>query len=174
MTYKHFERDIVRMNSTYELGVVDTSNNGAMYKRAEAFKSIINEECGEIEEVLIALNTADTDAKRIAARVMLADLLGDLIVYCASEAERWDIPIAEVLQIIMESNFSKLDENGRPIKDERGKFLKGPNYWRPEPRIKELLESRRVGAPQEAHIPCVKVDMDAVVAQALAPKEKQS
>jgi len=41
----------------------------------------------------------------------------------------------------MDSNESKLDENGIPIYDSNGKFLKGSNYWEPEPKIKILLEA---------------------------------
>jgi hypothetical protein len=40
----------------------------------------------------------------------------------------------------MESNFSKLGADGNPIKDERGYIVKGPNYFKPEPKIKEFLE----------------------------------
>jgi len=28
-----------------------------------------------------------------------------------------------------------------PIYDERGKVMKGPGYWKPEPKIEELLAS---------------------------------
>ena len=42
----------------------------------------------------------------------------------------------------MDSNESKLGADGNPIYDGNGKFLKGPNYWKPEPKIKALLESR--------------------------------
>ena len=34
----------------------------------------------------------------------------------------------------------------RPIYDANGKFLKGPNYWKPEPKIKELLQAAIAGA----------------------------
>lgn len=44
-----------------------------------------------------------------------------------------------MLDVIMDSNESKLGADGKPIYDENGKFLKGPNYWKPEPRIKTLL-----------------------------------
>jgi predicted HAD superfamily Cof-like phosphohydrolase len=47
-----------------------------------------------------------------------------------------------VLDVIMDSNESKLGADGKPIYDANGKFLKGPNYWRPEPRIKALLTTR--------------------------------
>ena len=49
-----------------------------------------------------------------------------------------------VLDIIMDSNESKLGADGNPIYDANGKFLKGPHYWQPEPKIKALLEARGV------------------------------
>ncbi|MHA0110778.1 hypothetical protein ACXYUI_27030, partial [Klebsiella pneumoniae] len=69
----------------------------------------------------------------------LSDWLGDLVVYCASEAQRWGLPLDRILSVIMQSNFSKLGADGKPFYDERGKVMKGPNYWKPEPRIQELL-----------------------------------
>jgi len=45
-----------------------------------------------------------------------------------------------VLDVIMDSNESKLGADGKPIYDANGKFLKGPGYWKPEPKIKALLE----------------------------------
>ncbi len=76
---------------------------------------------------------------------MLGDLLGDVQVYCASEMAKFGLPLDEVLAIIMQSNFSKLDADGKPIYDERGKVMKGPGYWKPEPKIQALLASLREG-----------------------------
>lgn len=71
----------------------------------------------------------------------IADLLCDIIVYCASECRKYGIPPSAVLQIIMASNESKLGADGQPIiEEETGKFLKGPNYWKPEPLILALLQ----------------------------------
>ena len=130
-----FSRSIERMNAMYELPIRQvpafrTTDLG----RVHDFKDILREELDEIDEIL-AMNPND----ELGVLVALADLLGDLTVYIRSEALRFGIPLEEVLSIIMASNFSKLDENGKPIKDERGKFLKGPNYWKPEPKIRELL-----------------------------------
>ena len=74
----------------------------------------------------------------------IADVLGDIIVYCRSEALKYGIPLEEVLDIIMDSNESKLGADGKPIYDANGKFLKGPNYWKPEPKIKSMLEGRGI------------------------------
>jgi len=71
--------------------------------------------------------------------VMIADWLGDQNVYLRSEALKFGIPHEAVLNVIMGSNFTKLDENGNPIKDENGKFLKGPNYMAPERHIYATL-----------------------------------
>lgn len=140
MTYSTFTADIERMNQVYELPVIVVV--GDMKDRLPKFYSILKEECEEIEDIGSFVGNIDNDLGRedkIAAKVAMADLLGDIIVYCASEAVRWGIPLSDVLQIIMASNFSKLDADGKPIKDERGKFLKGPNYWKPEPLITAVL-----------------------------------
>ena len=55
---------------------------------------------------------------------------------------QYGLPLEEVLDVIMDSNESKLGADGNPIYDGNGKFLKGPNYWKPEPRIKALLQSK--------------------------------
>lgn len=42
------------------------------------------------------------------------------------------MPLAvHAFEIVHESNMSKLDENGKPIRREDGKILKGPNYTPP-------------------------------------------
>lgn len=134
-----FLQGIERMNAMYELGPIGNTHL-EFHERLEQFKSILSEECKEIDDV-IAHNAVSPDPHPV--RVELADLLGDIIVYCASEALRWNIPIDRVLEIIMQSNFSKLGADCKPIKDERGKFLKGPNYWKPEPKIAALLKERQ-------------------------------
>mgnify|MGYP003351314656 CR=1 FL=1 len=61
---------------------------------------------------------------------------GEIIIVRAADEE--------VLDIIMDSNESKLGADGKPIYDANGKFLKGPNYWKPEPKIKSMLEGRGI------------------------------
>lgn len=173
MTYPSFSDDIARMNATYELPAIKTLKEAIA--RIGNFEKILKEECAEIVDIEGVLESQDVEAaKMLRARVMLADLLGDIIVYCASEAQRWDIDIQETLAIIMASNFSKLGADGKPIKDERGKFLKGPNYWKPEPYIQALLEGYDILYKEDGTIAVydpagdirVPIDMDAVVAKA--------
>lgn len=130
-----FMLDIEKMNQMYRMPQVEPSSYTAVKERLAQFKSILEEECKEIDDIKVTLGHDN-----IEHLTQIADLLGDIIVYCASEARRWNIPIDRVLNIIMQSNFSKLDSNGQPIYDDRQKLLKGPNYWKPEPKIAELLK----------------------------------
>lgn len=54
-------------------------------------------------------------------------------------AKQGGIPLKEIIEAIHESNMSKLDENGQVILREDGKILKGPNFFTPTAKIKELL-----------------------------------
>jgi hypothetical protein len=74
-------------------------------------------------------------------------MLGDIQVYCASEMRKFGIPQAETLRTIMESNFSKLGADGKPIYDDRGKVCKGPLYWKPEPALLQMLLTQQTRSP---------------------------
>ncbi len=140
--YPTFNDDIAKMNTTYELRPLDHTDPNAVAGRLMQFKEILDKEFTELIDIQ-NFNDAPPygDMERLArVRVDMADLLGDIIVYCASEAHRWNIPLGTVLShAIMPSNFSKLGADGKPIKDANDKFQKGPNYWKPEPKIAQLL-----------------------------------
>jgi len=136
-----FSEDIKKFNGIYRLPVSEqpTLEVGVpAAERLRAFKSILAEELDEIDDIVAAL---ERGVPELEALTMLADLLGDIQVYCASEMSKFGLPLDDVLGIIMQSNFSKLGADGNPIYDERGKVQKGPNYWKPEPKIQALLAS---------------------------------
>lgn len=143
MALDSFLENIRKFNDMYKL----PSNNQPTLldpERISNFQNILQEEIGEGDDILqkyqdALQNGIDEKAKQEILTDM-SDWLGDIIVYCASEARRWGLPTAKILDIIMESNFSKLDENGQPIYDDRGKVMKGPNYWKPEPKILEHIK----------------------------------
>lgn len=133
-TFDSFLEKIKKFNEMYRIESNDTPTDLGR-KRLIHFRDILLEEVKEADDIIADAATSEQ------ALVEISDWLGDIIVYCASEARRWGLPLPKILDIIMESNFSKLDENGQPIMDERGKVLKGSNYWKPEPKIKKLLEN---------------------------------
>lgn len=110
-------------------------------ERLTRFREILMDEFSESEEILDALITHRQG--NAVVHVMLADWLGDMIIYCASEARRHGIPLEGVLGIIFDSNLSKLDENGNAIIRD-GKVQKGPNYWKPEPKIISMFRGMGV------------------------------
>lgn len=117
---------------------------GAIISRLNHFKKILSDELAEVDDIVEKLEASgpqETESySELELLTDLADWLGDIQVYCASEMAKYGIPIKETLSIIMSSNFSKLDAQGNPIYDDTGKVLKGPFYWKPEPKIRAMLE----------------------------------
>lgn len=141
---KTFAQRIAAMNAMYKLPANDRPTLPAeVADRLVKFKATLLDEVHEIDEIV---GLAKNGAAAADIAVAIADLLGDIMVYCRSEALKYGLPLEEVLDIIMDSNESKLDANGDPIYDANGKFLKGPNYWKPEAKIKALLEERGVAS----------------------------
>ena len=106
-------------------------------EKLKNFKNILKEELDEVDSIVSLIESGGSDS--LAVNTEIADWLGDIIVYCSTKASEFGIDLRPVLAIIMDSNFSKLSSDGKPIIDERGKVMKGPGYWAPEKQIREVL-----------------------------------
>lgn len=122
-----FEQDVKIFNDMFKMPI----SNGYDPVRLRKFVSILQEELNEYEDI--------NDS------VQLADWLGDIIVYCASELLRHNISPGAVVCCIMDSNGSKMGPDGQPVFDARGKLLKGPHFQPPEPLIAEYLTHYKIG-----------------------------
>jgi predicted HAD superfamily Cof-like phosphohydrolase len=139
-----FFKDIEKFNEIYKLPINRKPTLQGI-ERLENFKNILLEEVSEVDEIIQKYKESETQPSeqiRIELLTALSDWLGDMVVYITSEAAKHGIDLNKTLEIIMQSNFSKLGADGKPIYDERGKVLKGPNYWKPEPKISELLKEK--------------------------------
>jgi hypothetical protein len=111
------------------------------------FWNIVAEELEEVRDILKQLDEPGTTPELVLTDI--ADWLGDIIVYCASELTKYGLRPSDVLGIIMASNMSKLGPDGKPIYDERGKVMKGPGYWKPEPMLLRYIQAAiRQGSKQ--------------------------
>ena len=93
----------------------------------------------EVDEVRDIIHKIEEGATELDVLTELADWLVDLCVYAISEALKYGIPFELIFLEVMNSQWSKLGPNGEVLKDENDKFLKGLNYQRPEPAIREIL-----------------------------------
>ena len=89
---------------------------------------LIEEECKEVLDELKALLRAQDYEAYLAALGRLLKELADLRYVTDGCAVTFGLPIDEAFAEVHRSNMSKLDDDGRPIKDTGGKVLKGPNY----------------------------------------------
>ena len=82
--------------------------------------SLIEEELSELKEAI-----ENKDIKEVA------DALTDILYVTYGAGHAFGIDLDKCFDEVQRSNMSKLDENGKPIFNEYGKVLKGPNYFKP-------------------------------------------
>lgn len=91
-------------------------------------RSLIDEECNELSDAVDDLKECITNKR---ARENLLKELADLVYVCHQMAAAFDLNLTEAFIRVHDSNMSKLDDDGKPIRREDGKILKGPNYFTP-------------------------------------------
>ena len=67
----------------------------------------------------------------------IADALTDILYVTYGAGHAYGIDLDKCFDEVQNSNMSKLDGNGKPIYNENGKVMKGPNYFKPN--LKKLL-----------------------------------
>jgi predicted HAD superfamily Cof-like phosphohydrolase len=77
----------------------------------------------ELDELIEAMNKKDL--------VEVADALTDILYVTYGAGHAFGINLDDCFEEVQSSNMSKLDNNGKPIYNEKGKVLKGPNYFKP-------------------------------------------
>ena len=78
----------------------------------------------ELEELNQAIN--DKDIKEVA------DALTDILYVTYGAGTAFGIDLDKCFDEVHQSNMSKLGSDGKPIYNEIGKVLKGPNYFKPD------------------------------------------
>jgi len=146
-----FDKQVMEFNQLYKLLAptrpLMPESLPKLVQRLKEFKSILSEELDEIDDVIRKVETLEYRSQ-VEMLTDIADLLGDLQVYCASEMRKYGLDNSVILSLIMASNMSKLGADGKAIYDERGKILKGPNYWRPEDQIKRYIQAAARQTPE--------------------------
>ena len=62
----------------------------------------------------------------------VADALTDILYVTYGAGHAFGINLDACFEEVQNSNMSKLNEDGKPIYNEQGKVMKGPNYFKPD------------------------------------------
>ena len=81
---------------------------------------LIKEELDELKEAM--------DNKDL---LEVADALTDILYVTYGAGHAFGINLDQCFEEVQNSNMSKLGEDGKPIYNEFGKVMKGPNYFKP-------------------------------------------
>ena len=88
---------------------------------------LIEEELDELEH---AMNTNNLNE--------IADALTDILYVTYGAGCAYDIDLDKCFKEVQKSNMSKLGADGKPIYNEKGKVMKGPNFFKPN--LKKFVE----------------------------------
>jgi predicted HAD superfamily Cof-like phosphohydrolase len=81
---------------------------------------LIKEELDELREAM-----ENRDIKEVA------DALTDILYVTYGAGHAFGINLDKCFEEVQNSNMSKLSSDGKPIYNEKGKVMKGPNYFKP-------------------------------------------
>jgi len=81
---------------------------------------LIQEELNELKEAIV-----NKDIKEVA------DALTDILYVTYGAGHAFGINLDKCFEEVQKSNMSKLGSDGKPIYNETGKVMKGPNYFKP-------------------------------------------
>ena len=82
---------------------------------------LIKEELDELTEAMQDKNLLE-----------VADALTDILYVTYGAGHAFGIDLDKCFDEVQNSNMSKLGEDGKPIYNEVGKVMKGPNYFKPD------------------------------------------
>ena len=82
---------------------------------------LIKEELDELKEAM-----ENKDIKEVA------DALTDILYVTYGAGHAFGVNLDKCFKEVQNSNMSKLDSDGKPIYDDKGKVMKGPNYFKPD------------------------------------------
>ena len=88
---------------------------------------LVKEELNELEQAMKTKNLKE-----------IADALTDILYVTYGAGYAYGINLDKCFKEVQRANMSKLGEDGKPIYNEKGKVMKGPNYI--EPNLKQFVE----------------------------------
>ena len=89
--------------------------------------SLIEEELNELKQAI-----QQNDIKEVA------DALTDILYVTYGAGHAFGIDLDKCFNEVQNSNMSKLSKDGKPIYNDAGKVMKGPNYFKPN--LKKFLK----------------------------------
>ena len=89
-------------------------------KKVSLRVDLIREELSELEDAI-----KNKDIKEVA------DALTDILYVTYGAGHAFGINLDKCFHDVQNSNMSKLGLDGKPIYNDKGKVLKGPNYFKP-------------------------------------------
>ena len=107
--------------------IIKTKPNFPDEKTMQLRFELIKEELNELEEAMKTKNLKE-----------VADALTDILYVTYGAGYAYGVDLDKCFKEVQRANMSKLGVDGKPIYNEKGKVMKGPNYSPPD--LKKFVE----------------------------------
>ena len=130
--YLNLNRLEIRSQNSTNL---DTNNSNLDYVKVENKSNSQLESTDKINTLRLSLIKEEFDELKDAIDKRdikeVADALTDILYVTYGAGHAFGIDLDKCFEEVQSSNMSKLDNNGKPIYNDKGKVMKGPNYFKP-------------------------------------------
>ena len=83
--------------------------------------NLVKEELEELKQAIVNKDLLE-----------VADALTDILYVTYGAGHAFGIDLDSCFEEVQNSNMSKLGDNGKPLYNDAGKVMKGPNYYKPD------------------------------------------
>ena len=83
--------------------------------------NLVKEELEELKQAIVNKDLLE-----------VADALTDILYVTYGAGHAFGLDLDSCFEEVQNSNMSKLGDNGKPIYNDAGKVMKGPNYYKPD------------------------------------------
>ena len=124
-----YEEMVKQCHQAMEMSIDAPYSKALLELRKRLIEEEVNELNVEIDTLMKELD--ETGEIKRETKLKMYKELADVQYVVSGMVVALGIPMEEVFKRVHESNMSKLVD-GKPLKREDGKFLKGPNYKKPD------------------------------------------
>lgn len=125
-----YERMVAEFHDAFDDRPVEAMTADLLRLRRALIAEEVRELFVEMDAAIAALDAGESVPRAVQANMFKE--AADVQYVLSGMAVKFGWPMAEVFSRVHASNMSKLGADGRPVRRDDGKVLKGPNYHPPQ------------------------------------------
>jgi len=142
----NYERKVRDFHLAFDIGVDMPITSDLLAFRKKLIGEEVEELYAEIDKACVEIAAGGSITRETLAAMMKE--LADVQYILSGMVVTFGMPADRVFERVHQSNMSKLGHDGKPVRRDDGKVMKGPNYH--PPKLDDLIDVIPVGEDGDA------------------------